>query len=255
MPRRIDINSDLGEAFGAYQLGQDRQLLDFVTSANVACGFHAGDPRVMEDTVNWAKEKGVRVGAHPGFPDLVGFGRREMRLSERELRTDLIYQLAALDGFCRIAGARLQHVKLHGALYNQTAVDAEMARVVVQAVRDYDRELIVIASPNSALHREAERIGLQVAKEVFADRAYHPDGKLVSRREPGAVLHDPEEVARRALQMVLEGWVRASDGSRLSLAADTICVHGDTPGAVDLVRRIRTILEENGVQVRPLADV
>ncbi|MCL4424136.1 MAG: LamB/YcsF family protein [Firmicutes bacterium] len=252
MGKTIDLNSDMGEAFGAYRLGQDRELMNYVTSANIACGFHAGDPRVMEETVALAREKGVGVGAHPGFPDLVGFGRREMRLSEAELRSDLIYQMAALDGFCRTVGMKLQHVKLHGALYNMAVSDENLAQAVVRAVRDYDRDLILVASPGSAMIKAGEKLGLPVANEVFADRAYNPDGTLVSRRVPGAVLHDPAEVAGRALEMVREGWVKAVDGSRLPLKADTICVHGDTPGAADLARQIRRLLEGNGVRVRRL---
>jgi 5-oxoprolinase (ATP-hydrolysing) subunit A len=251
----IDLNSDMGESFGAYTLGQDEALLEWVSSANVACGFHAGDPRTMGQTAALAHEKGVGIGAHPGFPDLVGFGRRDMVMTPDEVSTDLLYQLGALDAFCRAAGAKLQHVKPHGALYNRIAVDTALARAVAETIALFDRELILVGLPDSAVARMADAVGIPFAREAFADRAYNRDGSLASRRVPGAVIAEPAQVARRAVRMALRGRVATLNGGEIELAADTICIHGDTPGAVDLARIVRGALEANGVAVKPLADV
>lgn len=234
----IDLNCDLGESFGAYTLGQDGSVMPFITSANVACGFHAGDPLVMQRTVALCKAHGVAIGAHPGYRDLAGFGRREIKYTPAELYGDVLYQIGALAAFCQAAGVPLHHVKPHGALYNVAARDQGVAAAVCQAVRDYDATLLVYAPPASELQRQAEALGLRVVLEAFADRAYNPDGSLVDRRLPGAVIHDPGAVAERVLRLAQTGQVEAIDGSGLALQAGTICVHGDTPGAVELCRRV-----------------
>ena len=251
----IDINCDLGEGFGAYTIGMDDHVLELVSSANVACGFHAGDPRVMERTVRRAAERGVGIGAHVGFPDRVGFGRREIRATPDEVRTDVLYQIGALYAFCRSLGVELQHVKPHGALYNMAVRDRELAEAIVAGIAAFDRDLIVLAPPGSELARAAQQAGLRLAYEGFADRGYNPDGTLVSRREPGAVLHDPEEVAARAERMVREGCVQAVDGREVPLRIHSLCIHGDHPAAVALARGIRQRLEGAGVAIRPLAEV
>ncbi len=251
----VDLNSDMGESFGPYTLGQDEALLDWVSSANVACGFHAGDPRTMGETVALAQEKGVAVGAHPSFPDLVGFGRRDMVMTPDEVSTDLLYQLGALDAFCRSAGTPLRHIKPHGALYNRIAVDGALARAVAQTVAIYRRDLIIVGLPNSAIERAAAAAGVAFAREVFADRAYNADGTLVSRRIAGAMITDPIQVARRAVRMTLRGKVATLTGGEIDIQADTICIHGDAPGAVELARTVRGALEANGIAVLPLSDI
>lgn len=254
MTSLIDINSDLGESFGAYTGGDDEGILPWITSANLACGFHAGDPRVMLRTVRAAAAAGVAVGAHPGFPDLVGFGRRTMQLSMEEAYTDTLYQLGALEAITRAAGAELQHVKPHGQLNNMAVRDSDLAGAVVRAVRDFNPSLIVIAYAGE-LAREAEEAGLTVGREVYADRAYLADGTLQLRSEPGAVIHDPETIARRAVAVARDGRVAAVNGEEISVLADTICVHGDTPGAAVIARELRGALEEAGIRVRPLREV
>jgi 5-oxoprolinase (ATP-hydrolysing) subunit A len=255
MAATIDLNSDMGESYGVYSLGHDEALLDYVSSANVACGFHAGDPRIMGQTVALAVEKGVSLGAHPGFPDLVGFGRREMRVNADEVTTDVLYQLGALEALGRAAGLPLRHVKPHGALYNQAARDGRLARAVVEAVVLYDRELILVGLPGSEVEAAAAAAGVRYAREAFADRAYNADGTLASRRLTGALVTDPAEVARRAVRMVTQGRVTSIDGKEIELAPDTICIHGDTPGAVELARTVRATLEASGVAIRPMAEV
>jgi 5-oxoprolinase (ATP-hydrolysing) subunit A len=249
---RIDLNSDVGESFGAYRLGADEDVLRSITSANVACGYHAGDPRVMRETVRLARAAGVAVGAHPGFPDLGGFGRRELRASPREVEDMVLYQMGALAGIARAEGVALAHVKAHGALYNMAARDRALADAIARAVRAFDRSLVLFGLPGSELLRAGEAAGLQVASEGFADRAYERDGSLASRATAGAVLHDADDVVRRALAMVTDGGVTARDGTRLSLRVDTLCVHGDTPGAAELTRRLREGLERQGVAVASL---
>lgn len=255
MVAAIDLNSDMGESFGAYTLGHDAALLDFVSSANIACGFHAGDPRIMGATVALALEKNVAVGAHPSYPDLGGFGRRDMVVTPDELSTDLLYQLGALDAFCRTAGTILRHVKPHGALYNRLAVDTRLARATVDVIALYREDLILVGLPNSAIERAAQEAGLTFAREAFADRAYNDDGSLVSRRVPGAVIADPLEVARRAVRMVQGNRATTINGGEIDLVADTICIHGDTPGAVELARTVRDALTANGVAILPLLEV
>jgi 5-oxoprolinase (ATP-hydrolysing) subunit A len=247
---RVDLNSDLGESFGAYTIGQDPILLTHITSANVACGFHAGDPGVMRTTVALAKQHGVAVGAHPGFPDLVGFGRRELRATPREVEDFVVYQIGALLAIAAAQGVRLQHVKPHGALFNMAVQDSALADAIASGTAAVDRSLILFGLPGSELVAAGRRAGLRTASEVFADRAYEPDGTLVSRRKAGAVIHDAGAVVERVVRMAIDRTVVAVDGSVIRLDLDTICVHGDTPGAADLAARIRTALTAAGVDVR-----
>jgi UPF0271 protein len=252
MPQ-IDLNADLGESFGPWQMGHDQALMASITSANVACGFHAGDPSVLRETVRLAAAHGVAIGAHPGFPDLVGFGRREMQVSPREVEDLVLYQIAAVAGVAAAMGARLQHVKAHGALYNMAVRDRELAQAIARATAAVDPTLILFGLPNSELITAGRQLGLRVAAEAFADRTYEPDGTLTSRRKPGSVIHEPSTVVTRAIEMVTSGQVTATDGSRLVLGADTLCLHGDTPGSADLARQIRAGLEAAGVTVRSLS--
>jgi 5-oxoprolinase (ATP-hydrolysing) subunit A len=250
---RIDLNADVGESFGAWTLGEDEALLAVVSSANIACGFHGGDPRVMDRTVELAVRAGVAIGAHPGHFDLRGFGRRAIPASPEEVEADVLYQIGALRAFVSSRGARLVHVKPHGALYNQAAKDPVLARAIARAVARAGRDLALVGLAGSAAMREAaEAEGVRFAAEAFADRAYEPDGSLAPRRLPGSVLHDPEAAAAQALGIVRDGCVRARDGSRVTLAADTICLHGDTPGAPALARAVRQALAEAGIEVRAL---
>jgi UPF0271 protein len=248
----IDLNSDVGESFGAYRLGADADVMHSITSANVACGFHAGDPGVMRHTVRLAREAGVAVGAHPGFPDLVGFGRRELRASPAEVEDMVLYQIGALAAIAASEGVTLAHVKAHGALYNMAARDRALADAIARAVRAFDRSLVLFGLPGSELISAGTAAGLRVASEGFADRAYAPDGSLAPRTAPGSVIHDPEDVVRRSLRMVTEGQVTATDGSTLAFPVDTLCVHGDTAGAAELTSLLRAGLEQRGVVVRAL---
>jgi len=250
--RTIDLNSDLGESFGAYRIGEDDGLFELISSANVACGFHGGDPRVIERTVTQARSAGVAIGAHPGFLDLVGFGRREMNTTPDEVRTDTLYQLGALDAFCRVAGVRLQHLKAHGALYNVAVRDRAVADAIVAAVRAYDPSLIMLAQPGTTLLAAAEAAGLPIAREGFADRAYNADGSLVSRRLPGAMVTDPDLAAARTVRLVTDGLLETIDGNDLAMRVDSICVHSDTPGSLEIMRAIRHELERSGVMIRAL---
>ncbi|MFD0684925.1 LamB/YcsF family protein [Actinomadura fibrosa] len=247
----IDINADLGEGFGIWELGDDLALLDVITSANVACGFHAGDPLIMRRVCAAAVERGVTIGAQVSYRDLAGFGRREMDVAAPELTAEVLYQLAALDGIARAEGGRVAYVKPHGALYNRIARDPAQAGAVADAVRAYDASLPLLTLPGSAVHDVAD--GLTVVAECFADRAYTPSGGLVSRREPGAVIHDQETVVGRAVRMAVDGTVVAADGSEVTLRARSVCVHGDTPGAVALAQAVRTALTEAGVKLEPFA--
>lgn len=244
---RIDLNCDLGESFGAYRIGNDEAIIPYVTSVNVACGFHAGDPGVMRRTVELAAENGVAVGAHPGLPDLGGFGRREMAVSPREVEDMLIYQIGALWAFAQAAGVGLAHVKPHGALYNMAARDAALARAVAVAVHAVDPKLVLFALAGSRSVEAGRQLGLAVAEEAFADRAYLPNGTLAPRGTEGALLDGVEEVAARAVAMALRKPVPSVDGTRVTLAADTICLHGDGPHAIEFARRVRGALEEAGV--------
>ncbi len=254
MTRKIDLNCDMGESFGAWRMGDDENVLRYISSANVACGFHGGDPRTMARTVALAQELGVAVGAHPGFPDLVGFGRRNLDVTVEEARTDVLYQIGALAGFCRRFGVPLQHVKPHGQLNNLAMHDRELADAIIAGIFDFDPGLIVVAY-GGELARSAESRGMTVCYEAFADREYNPDATLVSRRNPGAVITDPERVVERAVRMVQDGAVTAVDGTRLDFPIHTLCVHGDTPGAAGLVARLREVLAEAGIDVVPMAQV
>ena len=247
---RIDLNADIGESFGAYTIGCDAGLMRSITSGSVAAGFHAGDPGVLRETIRLAGASGVAVGAHPGLPDLAGFGRRELHLSPKEAEDLMLYQVAAVAGVAAAEGVRLQHVKPHGALYNMAARDAALAGAIARAVALLDKSLILFGPPGSQLLTAGRAAGLRVAAEGFADRAYEPDGSLVSRRLPGSVIHDPAAVVARAVRMVRDRSVVAVDGSLLPIEADTICVHGDTPGCADLAARLRAGLETAGVAVR-----
>jgi 5-oxoprolinase (ATP-hydrolysing) subunit A len=249
----IDINSDLGESFGAWTMGDDPAMLAVVSSANVACGFHAGDPAGILKTLEAAVARGVAVGAHVGYRDLAGFGRRNMDPSSEELVGDVIYQIGALCGLAKAAGTRVSYVKPHGALYNTIAVDQRQAADVITAIKAIDPSLVLLALAGSPMVEQARAAGLTVVAEAFADRAYTAEGNLVSRREKGAVLHDPNLVAERMIRMVKEGVVEAIDGNLTRIDAQSICVHGDSPGAVAIARRLRTSLEQAGLAVRPFA--
>lgn len=245
----VDLNSDLGEGFGAWTMGDDLNMLDLVTSANIACGFHAGDPSIMIATCRAAAERGVVIGAHPSYRDLAGFGRRAIDINADELYADVVYQLGALGAAATVAGSAVRYVKPHGALYNVAVHDHAQAEAVVRAIADVDPSLAVLALPGSALLAEAARAGLRGVAETFADRGYLADGSLVPRREPGAVLHDPSSVADRVLRIVTESTVVATDGSSVEVTAQSVCVHGDSPGAVDMARAIRHRLHEADVTV------
>ncbi|KFI25727.1 LamB/YcsF family protein [Paenirhodobacter enshiensis] len=249
MTARIDLNSDLGEGYGAWTMGDDEAMLGIVSSANVACGFHAGDPKSILATLREAAARGVAIGAHVSYPDRVGFGRRPMDVTAAELTADVIYQIGALQGLCRAAGTRVSYVKPHGALYNTIASDARQGAAVIEAIREIDPALILMGLAGAPILTQASEAGLATVAEAFGDRAYTPQGTLVSRREPGAVLHDPEAVARRMLRLATEGTIEAIDGSSLKLHADSICVHGDSAGAVAMASGIRDILVENGVEI------
>ncbi len=246
----IDINSDLGESFGAWAMGDDSSMLDIVSSANVACGFHAGDPAGILKTLRAATERGVAIGAHVGYRDLAGFGRRNMDPTSEELIGDVIYQIGALQGLAKAAGTRVTYVKPHGALYNTIAVDKRQGKDVIDAILAIDPSLVLMALAGSPLVAQARAAGLTVVTEAFADRAYTPDGNLVSRREKGSVLHDPDLIAARMVRMVKEGVVEAIDGTLTKVEAQSICVHGDSPGAVAMAKRLREVFEQSGLTIR-----
>jgi UPF0271 protein len=249
----IDLNCDMGESFGVYRLGQDERILDFVSSANIACGCHAGDPGVMRRTVRLCLDRGVAIGAHPGLPDLAGFGRREMKITASEAYELTLYQVGALAAFARADGGRLTHVKPHGALYNMAAADPELAAAIAEAVQRADSALTLYGLAGSELVRAAERLGLRAAAEAFADRAYLADGRLAPRHMPGAVLADADAAAAQAVRIAREGVVTAVCGRDIELRADTLCLHGDGPHALEFASRVHAKLTEAGVAVRPLA--
>jgi UPF0271 protein len=249
----IDLNADLGEGFGRWQLGDDEALLDIVTSANMACGFHAGDPSTMRRLCAAAAANGVAVGAQVGYRDLAGFGRRRIDYDLDELRDDIVYQIGALEAFCRLAGDRVRYVKPHGALYNTAAVDPGQASAVVAAVSGYDRALPVLCQPGSVLARATLDAGLAVVGEGFADRGYQPDGTLVPRSRSGALIHEPEAVVARAVRMAVDGEVDTFEGGVVPCRVASICVHGDTPGAVSLAGRVRAGLDSAGLRVAAFA--
>ena len=251
MPRTVDLNSDLGESFGAWTMGDDAALLRIVSSANVACGFHAGDPSTMLATCREAEANGVTVGAHVSYRDLPGFGRRSMDVPARELRDEVLYQLAALSGLARVAGTAVRYVKPHGALYNRIVRDAAQARAVVDAVAAFDPALPLLGLAGSAVERASADAGLRFVREAFVDRGYRADGTLVPRTDAAALLTDATEIAERAVRMVTEGTVDAVDGAAVRLEVDSLCVHGDTPGAVAMARAVRSALDAAAIHVEP----
>lgn len=248
----IDLNSDLGEGFGTYTAGQDQQIIQHVTSINLACGWHAGDPLIMDKTVEMAKEAGVAIGAHPGYPDLLGFGRRAMKIAPDEAKAYMLYQTGALMAFTQAHDVPLQHVKLHGAFYNQASVDPHLAEAVIDGILALDKNLHLLVLSGSPLAKIAKEKGCKVAQEVFADRGYNPDGTLVSRGEPGAFITDPEEALARVIRMVKEGKVRAVSGEDIPIVADSICIHGDQPEAVNFAVALRKGLVQAGIALQSL---
>ena len=252
---KVDLNSDLGESFGRYTLGMDADILQLVSSANVACGYHASDPLVMNKTIAMAKEAGVRVGAHPGFPDLMGFGRRNMDVSPAEAKAYTLYQLGALDAFCKAHGVKMQHVKPHGAMYNMAGKDYALSKAICEAIYEYNKDLIVMALSGGELVHAAEDMGLKAAREVFADRAYEEDGSLVNRRKEGAMITDENEAIARVVRMIKEQKVTAITGKDIPIKADSVCVHGDGVKALAFVKKIRETLTAEGVEIVPLVDI
>lgn len=246
---QIDLNCDLGESFGNYQCGMDAEVIPYITSANVACGFHASDPVVMMRTVAMAKKYHVGIGAHPGFPDLQGFGRRNMTMQPEEIKAMIIYQIGALSAFCQAEGTMLRHVKPHGALYNMAGKNMEMAMAICEGIAEVDPDLKVLAQAGSCLETAAGKCGLSFAKEIFADRAYEEDGSLVARSKPGAMITDEDEAVCRVISMVKDGKVTAITGKEIAVQADSVCVHGDGPKAVAFVKKIRAALEAAGIEV------
>ena len=255
MKRKIDINCDLGESYGEFKIGNDEKIMPHITSANIACGFHAGDPTTIARTIDIAKKHGVAVGAHPGYPDIMGFGRREMQLTSEEAKNYTLYQVSALRGFAKVASLSLQHVKPHGALYNMAVKDEELSKAIVEAIKTLDTGLIVFAPPNSTLSEVAAKNGLRVAHEFFADRAYNPNGSLVSRKQSNAIIQDPKKVVERVVKAVEDGTVVATNGEVLDVGkVHTICVHGDTPTALELAETIKKRLVRAGIEVKPVGS-
>jgi UPF0271 protein len=249
---RVDLNADVAESFGPYTIGCDEGLMPSITSANLAAGFHGGDPSVLRTTIRLARHHGVAVGAHPGFPDLAGFGRREMQLATQAVEDLVLYQIAAVAGVAASEGLQLRHVKPHGALYNMACRDRALATAIARSVAAFDKSLILLGLPGSCLLAAGKSEGLSVAAEGFADRSYEADGSLTPRNRPGAVIHDPDVVIARVLRLVKHGTIDASDGTALELQVDTVCLHGDTPGADTLAARLRDGLQEAGIAVRSL---
>lgn len=247
---QIDLNCDLGESFGRYTLGMDDEVIPFISSANIACGYHASDPVIMEKTVQMAKANGVHVGAHTGFPDLLGFGRRNMTLSPKEAKTYTMYQIGALKGFCKAEGVPLYHVKPHGAFYNMAAKDYELSCAICEGIVAIDPKIVLLGLSNSQMEKAAKAAGISFKQEVFADRAYEEDGSLVARSKPGAVIEDEELTISRVVKMIKEGTVTAISGKEIQLKADSVCVHGDGVKALAFVKLIRRTLEEEGIQVK-----
>ena len=252
---QIDLNCDLGESFGNYKIGMDEEVIPLISSANVACGYHASDPMVMQKTIAMTKKLGTAVGAHPGFPDLMGFGRRNLSVSPAEAKAYTLYQLGALDAFCRTQGVKLQHVKPHGALYNMAAKDYELARGICEAIYEFDKDLIVLALSGGQLIRAGQDIGLRTALEFFSDRAYEEDGTLVNRRKEGAVITDENEALARVVRMIKENKLTAITGKDISIKADSVCVHGDGVKALEFVKKIREKLTDEQIAIKPLAEI
>lgn len=253
MAKQVDINCDMGESFGMYKLGHDEEVIKYISSANIACGFHAGDPIWMNKTVTLAQNHGVEIGAHPSYPDLAGFGRRNMDISSDELKSDILYQIGALQAFTK--DKKLQHVKPHGALYNQAVVNEKIAKTICEAILEYDSNLILLALSGSKWVKTAKEMGLKAYNEIFADRALNDDGSLVSRSKEGSVLHDVNEVADRSNQMVIEGIATTISGNEIEVEADSLCIHGDTPGAVQMAMNINNNLKSAGVEIIPLQNI
>ena len=253
MTAKIDFNCDMGESFGMYKMGFDEEVIQHITSANIACGFHAGDPMWMRHTVNLAERHGVAIGAHPSFPDLNGFGRRNMIVSPEEAKNDVTYQVGALQAFT--SDKKLQHVKPHGAMYNMAVNDESLAQAICESLLEIDPNLILVALAGSRWIDIAEDMGLKVAREIFADRALNADGTLVSRSQPGSVIHDIDEVVERSLNMVTEGKATAINGDDIEVQADSLCLHGDTPGAVNMAAALKRELEAAGVKILPLSKI
>ncbi|MDU4959473.1 MAG: 5-oxoprolinase subunit PxpA [Sporomusaceae bacterium] len=251
---RIDVNCDMGESFGVYKLGYDEAAMPYVTSINVACGFHASDPLNMLQTVRLAKKYNLAIGAHPAFPDLVGFGRRAMAASAEEIFADVAYQIGALAGICQSQGLKLQHVKAHGAMYNLAEKDILIGSAIAEAIKSVDPSLYMVCSAASPMVAAAQKAGVRYVEEAFADRAYTAAGTLVPRSQPGAVIHDVDAVAERVVTLVKTGSVRAIDGTDIALKADTVCVHGDTPGAVEMIRQIRELLTQEGIALKAFGE-
>ncbi|WP_145539787.1 5-oxoprolinase subunit PxpA [Staphylococcus warneri] len=249
---QIDLNCDLGEAFGNYSFGGDKDILPLITSANTACGFHAGDANVMNETIQLAKRHNIGIGAHPGLPDLQGFGRRKLDMSPEEVYNIVVYQLGALNGFCQIHDVKMNHVKPHGALYQMGAKDKSIASAIAQAVYDFDKTLVFVGLANTLLISEAKKLGLKTASEVFADRRYEDDGQLVSRKEPDAVISDSDEALNQVVKMVTENKVISKNNKEITLQADTICVHGDGAHALEFVTKIREKLTKEGIDIQSL---
>jgi 5-oxoprolinase (ATP-hydrolysing) subunit A len=249
---RVDLNCDMGESFGAYRIGSDEAILTYITSANIACGFHAGDPGTMRRTVKLALEHGVMIGAHPGLPDLQGFGRRNMAISPQEAYDLVVYQVGALQGFVQAEGGAMQHVKPHGALYNMAAANPELARAIAEAVYRVNPELYLVGLAGSQLVTQGEKTGLRVKREVFADRTYQQDGALTPRSQPDALITDDEQAVAQVIRMVKEGKVTTRQGTDIEIAAETVCIHGDGPHALAFARNIRESLEASGIAVKAM---
>jgi 5-oxoprolinase (ATP-hydrolysing) subunit A len=254
MPDRIDINCDMGESFGAYKLGRDAEVMHYISSANIACGWHAGDPMVMEQTVRMAREKGVAVGAHPGYPDLMGFGRRRMDLTPQEIENYMLYQMGALYAFTKAHGLPLQHIKAHGSLGNLAFVDLEISKAIGRAAARFSKDIIMVAYSGTVMVQAAKEVGVKFVEEVYADRVYNPDGTLQSRKITGSVIHDPEKAAGQALTMVREGYVAAHDGTKIKVKPESLCVHGDTPTAISILQKIREELGKASIAVKPMGQ-
>ena len=246
---QIDLNSDLGESFGHYTIGNDDKIIPLITSANVACGYHASDPVVMMETIQRVKEAGIAVGAHPGLPDLMGFGRRSMAISNEEAKAYTLYQISAIGGMCKAVGVKLQHVKPHGALYNMAAKDYDLSKAICEAIYEYDKDLIVMGLSGSEMIKAAKDCGLKSASEVFADRAYEEDGTLVNRRKPGAMIEYEDEAINRVIRMIKEGKVTSITGKDIDIKADSVCVHGDGEKALLFVEKIRKTFGENEIEI------
>ena len=253
MSIKVDFNCDMGESFGMYKLGYDEEIIKYITSANIACGFHAGDPMWMSKTVNMAEEYNVGIGAQPSYPDLMGFGRRDLAVTPLEAINDLTYQIGALIAFTR--KKKLQHVKPHGAMYNKAVADEQLARAICQAVLNVDPDMIIVALAGSEWIGIAQEMGLSVAREAFADRAVRSDGTLVPRSEPGSVIHDVDSVVERSVKMITQNRVIAITGEELTIHADSICLHGDTPGALEMAKAVKSGLENAGVEIKTMTDV